>query len=768
MSASLKKKAEELRRQLNHHNYLYYVEATPEISDLEYDRMMKELEALEKEHPELASPDSPTQRVGGQPIEGFTQVKHRVPMLSIDNTYNAADLKEFDGRVRKLLERGEKVRYVVEMKIDGVAMSLTYEKGVLTVGATRGDGETGDDVTTNLKTVGGVPLRLRGDKPPALFEARGEVYMARADFARLNEDNKAKGQKTYANPRNLTAGTLKLLDSKECARRRLRLFSYALGAHEGVTVKTHLEALDLLKKYGFPVNPHIASFETIDEVIAYCDSWAEKRHDLEYDTDGIVIKVNDFDQRERLGMTAKSPRWVTAYKFPEEQAVTRLLDIILTVGKDGMLVPNAVLDPVRLSQTTVSAATLHNAGQLEEKDIRPGDMVVVVKKGEIIPYVVRSLPELRKGGEKPFQFPAKCPVCGSPTRRESVRYYCTRPETCPGAMKRRIESFAKRDSMDIEGLGEEMVAQLVDSGLVKSVTDLYRLTLDQLLTLERVGKKSAQNLLDGIEASKNRGLTRILASLSIYMVGDSMAELLTQEFPTIDALLAASTEQLARVQGFGPTRAESIYTFFHKPDGEKLVKEFRELGVKLSEDVKAKISSGLTGKTVVVTGTLVKYKRDEIERLIKAHGGKAASSVSKKTDLVVVGSEAGSKLAKAKELGVPVISEDDFEKLISTPAPAAATATAATVPPSVFTPPAPTSNVLAGQVFVVTGTMKKYKRDDLEEMIRQNGGTVGGSITKKTKYLVAGEKAGSKMDKAKELGVAVLSEDDFEKMVGKT
>jgi DNA ligase (NAD+) len=664
MSASLKKKAEELRRQLNHHNYLYYVEAAPEISDLEYDRMMKELEALEKEHPELATPDSPTQRVGGQPIEGFTQVKHRVPMLSIDNTYNAADLKEFDARVRKLLEPGEKVRYVVELKIDGVAMSLTYEKGVLTVGATRGDGETGDDVTANIKTVGGTPLRLRTEKPPALFEARGEVYMSRADFARYNEDLKAKGKKPAANPRNLTAGTLKLLDSKECARRRLRLFGYALGAVEGVTVKTHLEALDLLKKLGFPVNPHIKAFDSIDEVITYCDSWADKRHDLEYDTDGMVIKVNDFDQRERLGMTSKSPRWVTAYKYPEEQAVTRLLNIHLTVGKDGTLVPNAALDPVRLSQTTVSAATLHNAGYLEEKDIRSGDMVVVVKKGEIIPYVVRSLPELRKGDEKPFRFPDKCPVCGSKTVRESVRYYCTNPANCSGAIKGRIESFAKRDRMDIEGLGEELVAQLVDTGMVKSVTDLYRLTMEQLLTLERMGKKSAQNLLDGIAASKNRGLSRLLAGLSIYMVGDSMAELLAQEFPTIDALLAAEKDQLARVQGFGPTRAESIYDFFHSTAGEKLVKELRERGVKLTEDVKPKLSSALTGKTVVVTGTLVKYKRNEIEALIKQHGGTASGSVSKKTHLVVAGSEAGSKLAKAKELGVPVISEDDFEKLV--------------------------------------------------------------------------------------------------------
>ncbi len=497
--------AAELRRQIDHHNYLYYVEAKPEVSDKEFDRLLRELENLEAEHPELAAPDSPTRRVGGQPIEGFAQVKHRVPMLSIDKAVTPDELREFDGRVRKALGK-EPVRYVVELKIDGVAISLTYVHGLLQLGATRGDGVHGDDVTHNLMTVKGVPLRLRTDEPPALFEARGEVYMSRADFARLNEERKKAGDEGLVNPRNSTAGSLKLLDPKQCAKRRLRLFAYSLGAVEGVTVKSHLEALDLLRTYGFPVNPHVQTFDTIEDVIAYCQSWEEKRHDLDFDTDGLVVKVNDFGQQKRLGQTSKAPRWLTAFKFEAEEAMTRLKEVEITVGKDGMLVPTAHLDPpVTLAQTTVSRASLHNADQIEQKDVRVGDMVVVVKRGEIIPYIVRSLPELRKGDEVPYKFPTKCPGCGSPTERRKGKVFCTKAKDCPAAIRKRVESFATRDRMDIEGLGVSLTAQLVKSGLVKSVTDLYRLTLEQLTGLERMGKKSAQNLLDGIEASKGAG-----------------------------------------------------------------------------------------------------------------------------------------------------------------------------------------------------------------------------------------------------------------------
>ena len=658
-------RAEELRRLIDHHNYLYYVEARPEISDKEFDRLLRELEQLEAEHPELAAPDSPTRRVGGQPIEGFTTVAHRIPMLSIDKATTPDELREFDGRVRKVLGK-EPVRYVVELKIDGVAISLTYVNGLLQLGATRGDGFRGDDVTHNLMTVKGVPLRLRTDDPPALFEARGEVYTKRADFARLNEERKQAGEDVLINPRNSTAGALKLLDPKLCAKRRLRLFAYSLGAVEGVTVKSHLEALDLLRRYGFPVNPHVQMCENIEEVIAYCQSWEERRHELDFDTDGLVVKVNDFGQQRRLGQTSKAPRWLTAFKFEAEEAMTRLREVEISVGKDGMLVPTALLDPpVSLSQTTVSRASLHNADQIEQKDIRVGDMVIVVKRGEIIPYIVRSLPELRKGGEVPYKFPTQCPGCGSPTERRKGKVFCTKAKDCPAAIRKRVATFAGRDRMDIEGLGESLTAQLVNAGLVKSVTDLYRLTLDQLVGLERMGKKSAQNLLDGIEASKGRGLARVLAGLSIPLVGEAMAELLTREFPDIDAVLAAPKEGLAAVKGFGPERAESICNFFHNPDGEKLVQELRDLGVKLTEERKARpAGADLAGKTFVVTGTLQNYSRDEIEGLVKQLGGKATGSVSKKTDYVVAGENAGSKLDKAKQLGVTVLTEEEFEKLV--------------------------------------------------------------------------------------------------------
>ncbi|HVS35258.1 MAG TPA: NAD-dependent DNA ligase LigA, partial [Gemmataceae bacterium] len=614
--SSLAQRAAELRRQIDHHNYLYYVEAKPEISDKEFDKLLRELEQLEAEHPELATLDSPTRRVGGQPIEGFATVKHRIPMLSIDKATTPAELREFDNRVRKALGK-EPVRYVVELKIDGVAISLAYVHGLLQLGATRGDGVHGDDVTHNLMTVKGVPLRLHTDDPPALFEARGEVYISRADFARLNEERARAGEEVLANPRNSTAGSLKLLDPKLAAKRRLRLFAYSLGAVEGATVHTHLDALGLLRKYGFPVNPHIQSFDGIDDVIAYCQSWEEKRHDLDFDTDGLVIKVNDFSQQKRLGQTSKAPRWLTAFKFEAEEAQTRLKEVEITVGKDGMLVPTAHLDPpVTLSQTTVSRASLHNADQIEQKDIRVGDTVIVVKRGEIIPYVVRSLPELRKGDEKPYKFPTHCPGCGSPTERRKGKVFCTKAKDCPAAIRKRVETFAGRDRMDIEGLGDSLATQLVKSGLVKSVTDLYRLTAEQLLTLERMGKKSAQNLLDGIAASKGRGLARVLAGLSIPLIGEAMAELLTRDFPTIDAILAAPKEDLAAVKGFGPERAESLYQFLHHADGEKLIRELREVGVKLTEEPRAKpAGADLTGKTFVVTGTLQNYGRDEIEGL---------------------------------------------------------------------------------------------------------------------------------------------------------
>jgi DNA ligase (NAD+) len=664
---SAKQRVQELRRQIEHHNYRYYVEARPEISDREFDRLLEELKQLEAEHPELVTPDSPTRRVGGQPIEGFKPVRHREPMLSIDNTYSAAELREFDRRVRKLLG-GEPVNYVVELKIDGVAISLTYEDGLFTVGATRGDGETGDDVTHNLKTIQALPLRLRTNDPPRLFEARGEVYLQRAELARINRERADKGLEVYANPRNTAAGTLKLLDPRLTARRRLRLFTYATGACEGVSLGSHREALDLLRRYGFPVNPNIEAFDNIDQVIAYCDSWAGRRNDLPYDTDGMVIKVDDFAQRKRLGMTSKAPRWVVAYKFAAEQALTKLLKIDLQVGKLGTLTPVAHLEPVRLAGTTVKRASLHNADYIETKDIRIGDMVVVEKAGEIIPYVVRSEPAARTGAEKVFHWPSRCPLCGSPVERDKngVFYRCTGGKECLAQLKRQLRSYAQRSAMDIEGLGVEITNQLVDSGLVRSLPDLYRLTAEPLLELERMGEKSAQNLMDGIAASKGRGLARVLAGLAIPHVGTGVAELLAQEFGDSDALMKASEEQLAGVNGIGPVIAQSVHAYFHSTTGRKVVEDLRSLGVKLTEDAKSRPGGGadLTGKTFVVTGTLQHYSREEIEELIKSLGGKATGSVSKNTDYIVAGEKAGSKLEKARTLGVKVLTEGEVQKLI--------------------------------------------------------------------------------------------------------
>lgn len=664
MPESAAKRAEELRRLLNYHNYKYYVEAKPEISDREFDRLLDELKEIEAKHPDLQTPDSPTQRVGGQPIEGFETVAHRLPMLSIDNTYDPAGLREFDKRVRKAL-KGEPVTYVVELKIDGVAISLTYEKGMFTLGATRGDGERGDDVTHNLRTVRDLPLRLKTDDPPDVFEVRGEVYMTHEDLNRVNKERKAKGLDTYANPRNLTAGSLKLLDPKLCAERRLRLFAYGSGIVEGVEVMTHLQLFSLLREYGFPVNPHVASFDSIEKVIDYCATWEKKLAELPYETDGMVIKVDDYGQRERLGYTSKAPRWVVAYKFEQEQAITRVKDITVDVGKNGTLTPVAELETVHLAGTRVSRASLHNPDYIRTKDIRVGDQVVVIKAGKIIPYVLRADHAARTGKEKIFHPPTVCPVCGSPVRVEEKRMVCT-GKNCVRQLKRKLESLARRGAMDIQGLGEEMVNQLVDSELVTSIPSLYSLTLDQLLTLERVGEKSGQNLLDGIEESKGRGLTRLLAGLAIPHVGESVADLLAKEFGNIDALMNASEDELNAIEGIGPIMAKDIHAYFQEPAHRQMIDELKAAGVKMTAEKRAKPKGGadLTGKTFVVTGTLKNYEREDIEALIRQLGGKASGSVSKKTDYLVAGEKAGSKLDKAKELGVKVLTEEEFEELV--------------------------------------------------------------------------------------------------------
>lgn len=662
-------RAAELRTVIDYHNHKYYVEAAPEVSDREFDKLLQELIDLEKQHPELATPDSPTQRVGGKPIEGFEKVTHKAVMLSIDNSYSADDLRKFDADVRKGAGSGE-VAYTVELKIDGVSISLVYENGVLKTAASRGDGEVGDDVTNNVRTIGSVPLRLTTKTPPKMVEVRGEIYMTRGELVRINAERTKNGEATYANTRNLTAGTIRQLDPKEVASRRFGLFAYTVGGSDGVTFETQQELLKTLKAWGFPVNPHFTLCKTMDEVIAFCNEWDEKRHDLPYETDGMVVKLNSFVQRQRLGATSKVPRWAKAYKFEAEQGITKLQGVEFSIGKFGELTPVALLEPVQLAGTTVKRASMHNASWVEKMDVRIGDTVVVEKKGEIIPQVVQVVKDTRAGKEKPIVWPKTCPVCGGPVVKEesatSYGYNCDNTGVCPAQVAKRIEGYARRDRMDIDTLGEEVAIQLVETELVKSVADLYRLTEKQLLALEGFKAKKAQNLLNGIEASKGRGLARLLSALTIYMVGESMAEALAEEFPSIDLVLAASKEQLAKVKGFGPKRAGFVYDYFHSPAGETLVQELRAAGVKMTHDKRAVPAGGLplTGKTVVVTGTLVKYDRSGIEALIKEMGGTVTGSVSKKTDYLVAGEKAGSKLDKARELGVQVLTEAEFEALV--------------------------------------------------------------------------------------------------------
>ena len=668
MAHSPAQRAAELRRTIDEHNRKYYVDAAPTISDREFDKLLQELTDLEAKHPELVTPDSPTQRVGGAPIEGFAKVRHRVPMMSIDNSYDAADLRKFDADVRKGAGPGE-VCYTVELKIDGVSISIVYEDGLLKTGATRGSGDVGDDVTHNLRTIPGIPLRLNAAKPPKVFEVRGEIYMTRAELVRINAAKLAGGEALYANARNLAAGTLKQLDPKESAKRKLRLFAYGTGDTDGLDIHSQLELVETLKEYGFPVNAETTVCRTIDEVLAQVEIWNAKRHDLPYDTDGLVVKLNRFEQRRRLGATSKVPRWAKAYKFEAEQGITKLLSVAFEIGKFGELTPVAEFDPpVQLAGTQVRRASMHNASWVEKRDVRLGDTVVVEKAGEIIPQVVSVVLEARPPNAKPLVWPTVCPVCGAPIEKDesaiSYGFYCSDVGRCPAQVTKRIISFAKRDRMDIDGLGEEVAKQLVDSGLVKSVTDIYRLTEEQLLTLEKFAKTKAKNLLAGIEASKGRGLARLLPALTIYGVGGSMSDLVVEVFPSLDEVVAASVEDFEKVKGVGPTRAKSLFDFFHTEPGQSLVEELRGLGLKLTHDKKAgSAKQPLLGKTLVVTGSLANYDRQSIEVRIKELGGKTSGSVSKKTDFVLAGEDAGSKLAKARELGIRVLTEAEFETM---------------------------------------------------------------------------------------------------------
>lgn len=666
MAAKVEQEIEQLREQIRYHDRKYYVEAAPEITDLEYDRLMQRLRRLEEEHPELITPDSPTQRVGEQPVEGLQQVRHRVPMLSIENTYSREELEAFVRRTEKLLD-GEPVQWVVELKVDGVAVALVYENGLLVRGVTRGNGEVGDDVTHNIRTVLDVPLKLHGTDVPRLLEVRGEIYMTNSDLVRLNERQREQGLPVFANTRNVTAGTLRTLDPRVCAERRLRLFCHGVGYCEGLRSDNHMDFLQEIRSYGLPTTPHVQCFSKFDEVLDYCDELIERLHELDFEVDGLVLKVNRFDQRERLGATSKSPRWVVAYKFEKYEATTRLKAIRVQVGKTGTITPVAELEPVEIAETTVSRASLHNADEIERKDIRVGDVVVVEKAGKIIPHIVRVEKHERQGKLPKYRFPNKCPECHAALVRDEGGVYirCPNPK-CPAQLKERLRYFASRNAMDIEGLGDKLIDQLVDRGLVRSYADLYRLTLDDLLPLERMAETSAKKLLAAIEQSKNRPLNRLLNALSIRHVGPRVATVLTQHFPTIDQLSQASLDQLSAIPEIGPVIAQSVYDFLHSEHGKQTIDDLQQVGVNLAERQAAAVQgeSPLEGKTVVVTGTLTRYTRDEIHELIQQLGGRPTSSVSRKTDFVVAGEKAGSKLEKARQLGVPVLDEQQFQELI--------------------------------------------------------------------------------------------------------
>ncbi|MEI8375552.1 MAG: NAD-dependent DNA ligase LigA [Planctomycetota bacterium] len=657
-----------LRDQIRHHDYRYYVEAAAEISDRDYDKLLERLKQLEAAHPEQISPDSPTQRIGDQSVSELPQVEHRVPMLSIENTYSLDELKKFGERTARLLE-GEPIEWVVELKVDGVAVSLVYEDGLLVQGVTRGNGRVGDDVTHNIRTIHDIPLRLRGKKYPRILEPRGEIYMTNSDLVRLNERQRAEGKPLFSNTRNVAAGCIRLLDPRICAERRLRFFCHSVGYREGHEAESHIDFLKEMADYGIPVTPGMACFPTFEAAAEHCEQLIERLHELDFEIDGLVLKVNRYAQRDRLGATSKAPRWVIAYKFEKYEATTRVNAIRVQVGKTGAITPVADLEPVELAGTIVSRASLHNAEEIERKDVRVGDMVVVEKAGKIIPHIVRVEVAERKGELSKFSFPKNCPECGTLAVKDDGGVYirCPNPE-CPAQLKERIRYFAGRNAMDIEGLGDKLVDQLVNQKLAQSYGDLYRLTVDGLLKLERMGRKSAENVLEGIEASKGRGLARLLNALSIRHVGNRVASVLAERFRTIDALLAVGIDELSRTNEIGQVIAKSVYEFLHSEFGRKVIEDLRAQGVKMESTAATAAVAGarkLEGKTFVVTGTLVKYSRDQINEFITEHGGHAASSISKKTDYLVAGEKAGSKLEKARQLGVKVLSEEEFVRLIT-------------------------------------------------------------------------------------------------------
>ena len=661
--ASTEKRIAHLREEIEAHNRRYYEEAAPTIEDREYDALYRELLDLEGRFPKFASPDSPTQRVGGKPLEAFAQVTHRVPMLSLDNTYSETEVADFYQRMQKLLPN-EKIPVVVEPKVDGVAVSLLYEKGRLRYAATRGDGMVGDDITQNVRTIKTVPAQLKGSAPDVL-EVRGEVYMSKNGFAKLNAERIEAGLPEFANPRNSAAGSLKQLDPAMAAKRPLGIILYGTGLVEGIAVQKHSALFPFLKKLGLPTSERWWMADSIEEILAAIRELDRLRHDFVYQTDGAVVKVDSLAQREALGFTAKSPRWAIAYKYAAERVETRLLDILVQVGRTGVLTPVAALEPVTVSGSRVSRATLHNQDEIERKDIRIGDTVVLEKAGEVIPAVVGVRTDLRSGKEKKFRMPATCPECGSKLVKdpEQVAIRCVNSQ-CPKQLKRRIEHFASRGAMDIEGLGEAMVEQLVSRGFVRGIRDIYELDATKLSQLERMGEKSIGNLLGAIEQSKTRPLWRLIYALGILHVGASASRALDEYFHSLDALMKSTPEELQRIPDVGEVVGASIHQFFQENRNRKMIEHLQRVGLRLTSEIRSKTEApGFKGSTWVLTGTL-SQPRDEIAEMIVARGGKVSGSVSKKTNYVLAGEEAGSKLEKAKQLGVRILDEAAFRKML--------------------------------------------------------------------------------------------------------
>ncbi|MCR8746128.1 NAD-dependent DNA ligase LigA [Romboutsia lituseburensis] len=659
---SIENRMNELIDLINYHNEKYYNQDEPEISDFEYDNLIKELIKIEEENPELKRIDSPTNRVGGKPLDKFEQIVHKIPMLSLSNAYSGQDLRDFDKRVRDMVN--DDVEYVVEFKIDGLSVGLTYNDGVFEKGATRGDGVVGEDISKNLMTVKTIPLRIEEDKE---IVVRGEVYICKENFNKINDQQEEAGLQLFANPRNLAAGSLRQLDSKLTAKRPLDIFIFNLEHGENLEFKSHSESLEFLKSQGFKVSPNYKVCNKIEEVIDYIEYWTQNRGNLDFEIDGMVIKVNNLKQREAMGYTAKSPRWAIAYKFPAEQKKTKIIDIIVEVGRTGTITPTAVLEPVRLAGTSVSRATLHNEDYIREKDIKINDIVLVQKAGDIIPQVVEVIKEERTGDELAFEMPKKCPVCSEPTvRLEGESAVKCINMSCPAQIRRGIIHFVSRDAMNIDGLGESIITLLLNEKIIEDVADLYSIKKEDVVNLERMGDKSANNLVKSIKKSKESDLWRLINGLGIKFVGVKGAKILAKNFDSVDSILKASIEDLVNLEEFGEIMARSVIEFFKEEKNLNVIDKLKKAGVNMSaeDDTNNDTPQIFEGMKIVLTGTLPTLKRNDAKEIIESRGGKATSSVSKSTTFVLAGEEAGSKLTKANELGIKVIDESQFIELV--------------------------------------------------------------------------------------------------------